>query len=42
MNDMNKKELSRYVRIETCDYIIDTDLPSDPLSDELKTWVNFI
>ncbi|KAF5385061.1 hypothetical protein D9615_001258 [Tricholomella constricta] len=45
-NDLNKEELSHYVPVETCDYLIDLDFPLHPVASSLepryvvddKTW----
>lgn len=40
-NAFNIEEKSRYVPLEACDYIIDVDLPSAPMREELRSWVSF-
>ena len=39
MNDQNREEKSRYVDISTCDYVIDVNLTSQPMREDLKAWV---
>jgi len=41
MNDQNREEPSRYVPLNTCDYVIDVNLTSNPLRPELQLWVLF-
>ncbi|KAJ6502660.1 glycosyltransferase family 22 protein [Mycena vulgaris] len=36
LNDLNKEEPSHYTSIETCDYLLDLDLPSHPSSSTLE------
>ncbi|KAG5647748.1 hypothetical protein DXG03_008471 [Asterophora parasitica] len=35
-NDLNKEELSHYVPVETCDYLIDLDFPLHPVESPLE------
>lgn len=36
MNDLNKEEVSRYVNLKTCDYVIDVDMPATPREPDLR------
>lgn len=38
MNNQNREEKERYIDINSCDYVVDINLPSTPLRPELKTW----
>jgi alpha-1,2-mannosyltransferase len=38
-NSFNLEEVSRYVPIESCDYVVDVNLPSSPMRSELSSWV---
>ncbi|CAG9329457.1 ALG9 [Blepharisma stoltei] len=38
MNDLNREEPSRYVDINSCDYIVDINLESDPIDIEFRNW----
>jgi alpha-1,2-mannosyltransferase len=38
MNNQNREERQRYVELSSCDYVVDVDLPSTPLRQELRNW----
>lgn len=38
MNNQNREEKERYVDLSSCDYVVDVDLPSTPLRQELRNW----
>lgn len=44
MNDLNKEEVSRYVKIETCDFLIDLDsvspTPLEPIYSRHRNWTS--
>ena len=41
MNYLNKEEVSRYVDLDSCNYVIDVDMPSTEFEPNFRNMVNY-